>query len=158
MIYQWAHPHLVPFYFLYFFHQIYERSAAQEVKRLPYSQKAVNKSSSFFSSCVGSSSHDHNTLYIVGESLCTSKYSQLIFLDWYPILYCLFLTFFDLKLASLSCLFKWSPECKKKMLHGFSPRSPVPSVVSTHLKLSFRWGESLLFLKITCTKSGSICN
>lgn len=28
--------------------------------------------------------------------------------------------------------FKWSPECKN-MLHGFRPRSPVTSVVSTHL-------------------------
>lgn len=33
MIYQWAHPHLVPSYF--FLHQIYERSAAHQVKRLP---------------------------------------------------------------------------------------------------------------------------
>lgn len=48
--------------------------------------------------------------------------------------------FFLLEIGLTVMSFKWSPECKN-MLHGFSPRSPEPSVVSTHLKLSFRWGE-----------------
>lgn len=48
--------------------------------------------------------------------------------------------FFLLEIGLTVMSFKWSPECKN-MLHGFSPRSPEPSVVSTNLKLSYRWGE-----------------
>lgn len=65
-------------------------------------------------------------------------------LDWYPIwqrlLKHVVSHVFILKLASLSCLLSGALNAKNG-LHGFSPRSPLPLVVSTHLKLSFKRGE-----------------
>lgn len=50
--------------YLFNFHEIYESLAAQEVTKIPDSR-------GFFSSCVGSSSHDHNT------SRCWWKYVHI---------------------------------------------------------------------------------
>lgn len=62
--------------------------------------------------------------------VCTEVFSVNIF-DMY-MLGSSFLVF-D-KLASLSCLLSGALNAKKKMLHGFSPHSSIPSAVSTHLK------------------------
>lgn len=143
MIYQWAHPHLVLFSFVP--SNLWEISSTRGEKTSQTCSVAVKCPVGSFPVVLGL----HLmiiTLCIVGESMCTSKYSAHIF-DWYLIRQqfssvCFSQFLLEIGLTVMS--FKWSPECKN-MLHGFSPRSPVPSVVSTHLKLSFRWGEQLHF-------------
>lgn len=104
----------------------------------------------FPTSCFGSSSHDHNALHSWWKFVHIKILSAHNF-DWYPTRQrlcsvCFWQFFFFLLEIGLTVMsFKWSPECKN-MLHGFSPRSPVPSGVSTHLKLSFRWGDNCIFL------------
>lgn len=102
----------------------------------------------FPTSCFGSSSHDHNTLHSRWKFVHIKILLAHNF-DWYSTRQQLcsvcFWQFFLLEIGLTVMSFKWSPECKN-MLHGFSPRSPVPSGVSTHLKLSFRWGDNCIFL------------
>lgn len=130
------HPHLLPFLkflIISIFHQIYERSAASSMAATTKKKRTKTNSLLFLSSC---SSHVHSA-----PSARQQVFSQLIFSSHRAGSYLFLFILTVLNWPHLS-FFKWS--IQKYVVSP--PRSPVPSVVSTHSALSFRWGESMLFI------------
>lgn len=161
MIYHWAHLHLIPRpaspLNLW---EVSSTGVKKKKKKLPvFTQKKPLSGStdavSFPVLLAWFSSHNHNTALLV--TVCEHlKYSPLIFWNGiqqgsHSVVFVSNSFTWNWPGKTVSCLFKWSPECKN-MPHALSPRSPILSVVSTHFRLSFRWGDYFLI----CTVLGSM--
>lgn len=130
------HPHLLPFFknfnYFYFSSNLWEVSSVfygSNNKKETHKNKLPPLPVQLFISCSF-------------RSVCTATgFSQLIFSSHRAGSYLFLFILTVLNWPHLS-FFKWS--IQKYVVSP--PRSPVPSVVSTHSALSFRWGESMLFI------------